>query len=218
MPAGDKTEIIDRFDHLAKVYGLVTPFMWRTWNRMATIARLQPGDRVLDVAGGTGSLAVRLTRHDAAVTLVDLSPAMLERAARRLRGTGADLRQADATDLPFPDNSFDVSFISLALHEVPLSDAEAFLKEMARVTRRAIVAADFAVPRTRIGTWALKQTIGRVEEPSFFVFLEVGLDGLVRRAGLETAESMRPLFAGTEIALVHLAERGRTAAAAAAEQ
>ncbi len=215
MPNKTKTDIIDRFERVARIYGVVTPFMFRTWNRMATMARLQAGDRVLDVAGGTGNLAARLARRDVAVTLVDLSPAMLERAARRLRGTGVSILPADATNLPYPDNSFDVSFISLALHEVPLPEAEAFLGEMARVTRRTIVAADFAVPRTRPGTWALKQTIGRAEEPSFFAFLEVGLAGLARRAGLEVTETARPWLAGTEVVRVQMAERGRMATAAA---
>lgn len=214
----DDAKMLDRFERLARVYRLVTPFMFRTWNRMSALAELKAGDFALDVAGGAGNLAARLVRQTPAVTVVDLSPAMLSRAGKRLRGTGVVLTQADAKALPFPDRAFDISFVSMALHEVPATDAVAILREMRRVTRRSIIAADFAVPRTRAGLWVLKQTIGRGEEANFFDFLKIGLPELVDRAGLTVLSTEQLWLAGTEILVAQPGRRETTARAATAEQ
>lgn len=89
---------------------------------------------VLEVAVGTG---LNLPHYPAGVRLtgVEVSPAMLEIARRRAAGLGvqADLRQADAQALPFPDASFDTVICTLALCCIP--DDRAAISEMHRVLR-----------------------------------------------------------------------------------
>lgn len=95
-------------------------------------AQVRPGQRVLDVACGTGVVARHAADRvggDGAVTGVDLNEAMLA-VARRVR-PGITWRQGDAADLPFPDASFDVVTCQMALMFFP--DPERAVAEMARV-------------------------------------------------------------------------------------
>ncbi|MFF4350320.1 class I SAM-dependent methyltransferase [Streptomyces sp. NPDC001530] len=90
--------------------------------------------RVLEVAIGTG-LNLPAYPKDADLTGVDLSPAMLDRARRRAAGLGADVRltEASATELPFPDASFDTVVCTLGLCCIP--DDKAAVAEMRRVLK-----------------------------------------------------------------------------------
>ena len=73
-------------------------------------ARVQAGQRVLDVGCGTGVVAVTAARLGARVTGLDLTPALLERAREnaQIAGVGIDWREGDAESLPFGDAEFDV--------------------------------------------------------------------------------------------------------------
>ena len=89
---------------------------------------------VLDVGCGTGSHLEAYADAGAACWGVDLSAAMLEIARERL-GASVDLTLADATDLPFDDDRFDLVFASLFLHELDPATRRGVLDEMARVVR-----------------------------------------------------------------------------------
>lgn len=86
------------------------------------VAAAYPAGRLLEVGSGPGRLAVRLARAAPSLTVtgIDLSPAMVERAARRafVAGHGARVRFAvgDAAALPFPDARFDAVVSTLSLH------------------------------------------------------------------------------------------------------
>jgi ubiquinone/menaquinone biosynthesis C-methylase UbiE len=73
-------------------------------------ARIQPGQRVLDVGCGTGVVAVTAARKGAQVTALDLTPALLERAREnaKIARVSIDFHEGDIEALPFPDSSFDV--------------------------------------------------------------------------------------------------------------
>jgi len=101
-----------------------------------TLRRVEvgPGGAVLDVGCGTGALlrALRGAEPRARVRGVDLTPAMLRVAARKL-GAGAGLAAADAAALPFAAGSFDLVVSTSSLHYWP--DPVAGLREMGRVAR-----------------------------------------------------------------------------------
>jgi ubiquinone/menaquinone biosynthesis C-methylase UbiE len=101
--------------------------------------RLKPGDRVLDLGTGTGSVAIGaagLVGPAGRVTGIDISPDMLAVARRRVAEAGyttVDLREGRAEQLPADDGSFDVLLASLSLMYV--IDRAAAAREMRRVLR-----------------------------------------------------------------------------------
>lgn len=86
---------------------------------------LRPGDRVLDLACGTGLNFAHLRElvgENGQVVGVDVTPAMLDIARKMIDAKGwqnVEVREADAAHLPFPDNSFDKAFVSFALIIIP---------------------------------------------------------------------------------------------------
>jgi SAM-dependent methyltransferase len=113
------------------------------------LAQLQPGERVLDVAAGPGTLAL-LAARTSQVSALDFSPAMVERLRTRAQATGAKIeaRVGDGMALPYPDASFDAAFSMFGLMFFP--DRARGFAELARVLRpggRAVVSAWVSVAR-----------------------------------------------------------------------
>src|SRR5688572_26092468 len=96
----------------------------------------RPGQRVLDVACGSGNAALVAARRYCEVTGIDYVPALVERAMARAAAEGvrADFRVVDAQALPFPDASFDVVLSVFGVMFAP--DQEKAAKELLRVCRR----------------------------------------------------------------------------------
>jgi demethylmenaquinone methyltransferase/2-methoxy-6-polyprenyl-1,4-benzoquinol methylase len=127
------------FDRIASVYDLMNSVMtvglhhrWRS--RAADLAAVGPGDRVLDVASGTGDLAIELARRvgeSGEVIGSDFSEGMLELA--RAKAPGLRFEQANALDLPYDDDSFDAATVGFGARN--FSDLPQGLREMARVVR-----------------------------------------------------------------------------------
>ncbi len=123
------------FDRIAPVYDamnrVMTAGLDRRWRRFTAEAVVQSGDRVLDVACGTGDLAVAAAAAGGTVTGLDFSPEMLERARRK--APGIEWIEGDALALPFDPASFDAATIAFGLRNVP--DYDACLRELRRVLR-----------------------------------------------------------------------------------
>ncbi len=133
------------FDSVARRYDLMNDLMsggvHRLWKRFAlSLTGLRPGDRVLDVAGGTGDLAMGLCAQvgkSGLVVLTDVNAAMLDAGRDRLIDAGLVgnvlYAQADAEQLPFADESFDCVTISFGLRNV--TDKPRALLAMRRVLK-----------------------------------------------------------------------------------
>jgi demethylmenaquinone methyltransferase/2-methoxy-6-polyprenyl-1,4-benzoquinol methylase len=127
------------FDRIAGPYDLMNSVMtaglhhrWRA--RAADFAAVGPGSRVLDVATGTGDLAIELARRVApggSVVASDFSEAMLERA--RAKAPQIEFEWGDALELPYADDSFDAATVGFGARN--FADLERGLREMARVVR-----------------------------------------------------------------------------------
>jgi SAM-dependent methyltransferase len=104
-------------------------------NDLVTRLAPRPGERWLDLATGTGAVALRAARAGAEVTGQDLAPGLLETARRRAGEEGLEVRfdVGDAERLPYPDASFDV--VSSAHGVVFAIDHAAVARELARVCR-----------------------------------------------------------------------------------
>ena len=137
--------IARRYDLLNTVFSLDRDRSWR--RRAAAAAGLRPGETAVDVCTGTGKMAHELLPHvqpGGRVVGIDFSARMLERARRR--EPDIELREGDASRLPFPDASVDAVTMAFGLRN--LVDRMGALREMLRVLRpgRRAVILEFAPP------------------------------------------------------------------------
>lgn len=123
------------------------------------------GIEVLDLGGGTGINAVGLAKAGAKVTLADYSRAMLRRAS--LKAVPATLVHADASNLPFPDESFDLVLVSDAWHH--FRNQAAVGRETARVLRHGgrFIIIDFDPARVQTRMIAFVERL--FAEPATFI-------------------------------------------------
>ncbi|MCB9844614.1 MAG: bifunctional demethylmenaquinone methyltransferase/2-methoxy-6-polyprenyl-1,4-benzoquinol methylase UbiE [Phycisphaeraceae bacterium] len=134
----------------------------QAWRRAAVrAAAIAPGDRVLDVACGTGDLTAAIARREPAEVIgVDFTQEMLDHAeAKRVRlpepaASRIRYQRADAMDLPFQDASFDAVTIAFGLRNV--ADPSRAIVECVRVLRPAgrLVILEFTTPRFPPVRWA----------------------------------------------------------------
>jgi demethylmenaquinone methyltransferase/2-methoxy-6-polyprenyl-1,4-benzoquinol methylase len=124
------------FDRIAGVYDVMNSVMtaglhhrWR--ERAADLARVGPGSRALDVATGTGDLAIALAARGAEVVGSDFSEGMLARA--RAKSSAVRWEQGNALALPYADGEFDAATVGFGARN--FSDLARGLGEMARVVR-----------------------------------------------------------------------------------
>ena len=138
MVAGVFHSVASRYDLMND---LMSAGVHRIWKRFTIeLSGIRKGNSVLDIAGGTGDLAARfaeLVGPEGRVVLADINGAMLEVGRDKLLDNGRlaniEFVQADAQDLPFPDNSFDCVTIAFGLRNV--TDKDIALRSMLRVLK-----------------------------------------------------------------------------------
>jgi demethylmenaquinone methyltransferase/2-methoxy-6-polyprenyl-1,4-benzoquinol methylase len=173
------------FDRIAGVYDLMNSLMTaglhHRWRRRAVdLARVGSGDNVLDVASGTGDLAIELAARVGAGGSVigsDFSEQMLDRA--RVKAPQLEWVQANALALPYEDDLFDAVTVGFGARN--FSDLDAGLAEMVRVTRPGgrVVVLEITTPTrpplsTFFGLWfdRLVPLIGRFAgDPDAYSYL-----------------------------------------------
>jgi len=146
VAVGEKQRLVGEvFTSVASKYDLMNDAMslgiHRAWKRyFVATAQVRKGDRVLDLAGGTGDIAALLKDRvgdTGEVVLGDINAAMLRAGRDRMtdRGLvrGLDYVQCNAEALPFPDAGFDLVTIAFGLRNV--TDKDAALREMLRVLK-----------------------------------------------------------------------------------
>jgi len=146
VPREDKEKLVAKvFTSVASKYDLMNDLMsfgihriWKRW--FAATSGVRSGDRVLDLAGGTGDIAALLlprVGESGSVVLGDINAAMLRAGRDRLLDHGLlrnlDYAQLNAEALPFPDASFDAVTIAFGLRNV--TDKQRALGEMFRVLK-----------------------------------------------------------------------------------
>ncbi|MDY0908766.1 bifunctional demethylmenaquinone methyltransferase/2-methoxy-6-polyprenyl-1,4-benzoquinol methylase UbiE [Microbacterium sp. CFBP9034] len=148
----DPSRVSGMFDQVAPGYDRTNAVLSmgndRFW-RAATTRAVAPrrGQRILDVAAGTGASSVALARSGAIVVAADFSPGMIAEGERRHGGIGnLSFVQADATDLPFADDEFDTVTMSFGLRNV--NEPKKAIAELLRVTRPGgrLVICEFSRP------------------------------------------------------------------------
>jgi ubiquinone/menaquinone biosynthesis C-methylase UbiE len=163
--------------------------------RTANLARIQPGDAVLDVGCGTGTLAMEVARRVGTagrVAGIDPGTEQIARARSKAarRNVPIDFQMGVIEQLAFPDQTFDVVLSTLMMHHLPASLKRQGLAEIARVLKPGgrLVIADFKRKQERQGQAARFHAGGSSMQD---------LAALVKDAGfehLETEEMLPPRF------------------------
>jgi demethylmenaquinone methyltransferase/2-methoxy-6-polyprenyl-1,4-benzoquinol methylase len=149
----EEPQVRAMFDRIASFYDVMNSVMtaglhhrWRA--RAADLAEVLPGGRALDVATGTGDLAVELSRRvgpDGEVVGSDFSEEML--ALARRKAPGLRFEWGNALELPYEDDRFDAATVGFGARN--FSDLDRGLREMARVVRPGgrVVVLDITTPQ-----------------------------------------------------------------------
>jgi demethylmenaquinone methyltransferase/2-methoxy-6-polyprenyl-1,4-benzoquinol methylase len=153
----EEAQVREMFDRIAGIYDrlntVMTAGLHHQWRRRAAdLAALEPGKRGLDVATGTGDLALELARRVAPggeVVGVDFAERMLELARAKAGGQPLRFEVANALALPFADDEFDAATVGFGARN--FADLERGLAEMARVVRPGgrVVVLEITTPRQR---------------------------------------------------------------------
>ena len=209
----EETQVRAMFDRIAGLYDRMNTVMtaglhhhWR--RRAADLAQLRPGGRALDVATGTGDLAIALAQRvgaDGEVVGVDFSQRMLELARAKANGLPIRFEIANALALPFSDDEFDAATVGFGARN--FSDLDRGLGEMVRVVRPGgrVVVLEITTPRrpplsTFFGLWfdravpALGRAAGDAEAYSY-------LPSSVRR--FPSAEELAAVMCRCGLADIH---------------
>jgi demethylmenaquinone methyltransferase/2-methoxy-6-polyprenyl-1,4-benzoquinol methylase len=163
------------FDSVAPKYDLMNDLMslglHRAWKAYAVaVAHVRPGDKVLDIAGGTGDMARALAKavgETGMVVHTDINEAMLRQGRDRLLDEGMVLPTAlcDAESLPFATGSFDLACVAFGLRNMTHKDKA--LAEMARVLKTGgrLVVLEFskiAAPLEKAYDWYSFKVLPRI--------------------------------------------------------
>ncbi len=218
------TQVKAMFDRIARVYdrmnSVMTAGMHHRWReRAADLARVGPGSTALDVATGTGDLAVELARRGAEVTGMDFAPAMLELARRKAPGLAFE--EGDALELRHADASFDAVTVGFGARN--FSDLDRGLAEMARVAKPGgrVVVLEITTPQKPPLSWFFRAwfdtvvpALGRLAgDPDAYTYLPSsvrrfpGPEELAARMAAAGLDDVRWLLTAGGIIAIHSGTR-----------
>jgi demethylmenaquinone methyltransferase / 2-methoxy-6-polyprenyl-1,4-benzoquinol methylase len=218
------TQVQAMFDRIARVYdrmnSVMTAGMHHRWRERAVdLAQVGPGSQALDVATGTGDLALELARRGAEVTGMDFAPAML--AIAREKAPGLSFEEGDALALRHPDASFDAVTVGFGARN--FADLDRGLSEMARVTKPGgrVVVLEITTPQKPPLSWFFRAwfdtvvpALGRLAgDPDAYTYLPSSVrrfpdpEELAARMAAAGLEDVRWVLTAGGIIAIHAGKR-----------
>jgi ubiquinone/menaquinone biosynthesis C-methylase UbiE len=184
------------FKKWAGIYDIIVFLLAGMRGKVVEITAALKGARVLDVATGTGKQAFAFGKKGFNVTGVDLSEDMLQIARKNNKFANVKLEAGDATALAYPENSFDVTTVSFALHDMPPEVGEKVLEEMVRVTRPGgiVTVVDYDLPKNRLIKNIAYAVIKSYESKYYPLFVKNNLPGLMEKKGIRIEKDRKVMF------------------------
>lgn len=214
-----ETQVRAMFDRIARVYdrmnSVMTAGMHHRWRERAVDrAQVIPGARALDVATGTGDLAVELAGRGASVVGLDFSEGMLDLA--RAKAPEIDWVQGNALDLAYGDGEFDAVTVGFGARN--FADLDLGLREMARVARPGgrVVILEITTPERPPLSWFFRlwfdraiPALGRLADSEAYTYLPSsvrrfpGAEELGARMAAAGLEDVRWMLTAGGIIAIH---------------
>jgi demethylmenaquinone methyltransferase/2-methoxy-6-polyprenyl-1,4-benzoquinol methylase len=165
--------------------------------RKKNVEQINPGGKyVLDVATGTGSLAIELGKKAEKVVGIDLSDKMLAVAKRKSKAENVTFLQMDASQMKFEDGTFDIVTISLGLHDMPLEVRTDVLKESKRVLKPngKLFILEHCLPKNKVFASISATLIDTFESRYFIPFLRSDFHTYLQSFGFKIKKRTQFLF------------------------
>jgi ubiquinone/menaquinone biosynthesis C-methylase UbiE len=189
------------FRRWAPLYDITNVFISGVRHKVVEFTDARNGSRILDVCAGTGKQTFAFAKRGYGVVGVDLSKAMLRVANQKNKYENARFAAADATSVPFEDNHFEVSCVSFALHDMPLSIRAKVLKEMVRVTKPngIVVIVDYGLPGNKLGRYLIYLAVRSYETRYYQEFIKSELEDLLKGLQIEITGQARTMLGTVQI-------------------
>lgn len=189
------------FHLLAPIYDAATFFISGLRNRVVDFTNADKESLILDACTGTGKQAFAYAKRGYQTIGVDLSKDMIKVAHKKNKFETASFGIADVTNLPFEDDCFDVSCVSLALHDMFWTIREKAVRDIVRVTKPkgTIIVVDYALPENRIRRFFTYRFVRIYEGEYYSTFIKSDFEALLRKSGIEIEEETRPVLGAVRI-------------------
>lgn len=186
------------FSRWAPIYDVFELFLAEVRKEM--VIAIQPaGKSILDVATGTGSLAIALCHSAKSVVGIDLSARMIAMAEKKKKkknkNTNLSFQVMDASSTNFKDETFDAVTISLGLHDMPLAIRSLVLKEAKRVLKidGKLYLLEYNTPKNNLES-ALAHLINTFESQYYLDFLNADFEQYLQSFGFSIEKQTDYLF------------------------
>jgi demethylmenaquinone methyltransferase/2-methoxy-6-polyprenyl-1,4-benzoquinol methylase len=189
------------FDRWAPIYDVIAIPFSGVRDKVVDFTDVKKDSRILDVATGTGKQAFAFGKNGYEVIGIDLSQNMLKVANKKNKYENVKFKVADALNIPFEDRYFDVSSVSFALHEMPLSIREKVVREIVRVTKPegTIVIVDYALPKNKISRFLIYRLVKSYESKYYSEFIKSDIRALLRKSGIKIEKERSVLLGAGRI-------------------
>jgi ubiquinone/menaquinone biosynthesis C-methylase UbiE len=165
--------------------------------RKKVVQQIKPNQKsVLDVATGTGSLAIDLSQTAEKVVGIDLSAKMLEVAKKKNNKNNLTFLQMDASKMDFKDEEFDIVTISLGLHDMPLEIRTLVLEDIKRVLKKdgKLFIFEHDLPENKLLANLFSNLINTFESRYYLDFIHSDFENYLETFGFKIEKKTSFLF------------------------